>query len=102
MWVNTVHVLQAVIILALLDCVLTAYAIEHGFAEANPVTRFFMQTFGVIPGLLVEHYVPIAIAWCLWHFTGNLTALGCIVDGCIAFGMASIWDSWQLHRAHLM
>jgi drug/metabolite transporter superfamily protein YnfA len=99
MWINSAHAIVAVIILAALDRILTGYAVRRGFREANPVTRWLMTTFGIVPGLLVGHYLPIAGAVLVWHFTRDVRALAWIVDGCIAFGLASIWDAWQLHKA---
>jgi hypothetical protein len=102
MWINTLHVTVACCVLAFLDCLLTYKALTSTkLHEANLVQGFFIKNLGVIPGLLVLHYLPIAIAYYLGTH-GNVNGWGALVDGCAIFGLVDIWDAWQLHKAGRM
>lgn len=100
LYFNRTHALVAFVLMALLDCVLTAYALRSttGLREVNPVMRFFMQRLGIVGGLLFTHYAPLGVALLLAHY-GNMNGWGYIVDGIFLFGAVDVWDAWQLHRA---
>jgi hypothetical protein len=96
---NATHVIVAFVLLAGLDCILSYMASKgNGLREANPVMAWAESKIGLLPALLLLHYVPLGVAiWMVHH--GNLDGWGLIIDGIAIFGAVDIWDAYQLHKA---